>query len=147
MRITPEQARDRFDADDMMAGIPVDLRDPKGRNGTKRVPTFTATIYVGLRVHYTGTLHSVGEIEDFLRSYCNEKGACVTVTPTKYIYTDGEEPGAAIGLINYPRFPSSVPALKSQALFIAEGLMVLLEQGKVSVVFPDETVMLESFPG
>jgi len=114
---------------------------------SKQVPTFTATIYVGLRVHYTETIHSLAKVEQFLRNYCDTTGFCVTVTPTKYIYKNGEEPGAAIGIINYPRFPSSPVMLKERALFIAEKLLALLEQGKVSVVFPDETVRLEALDG
>lgn len=112
---------------------------------SKQVPSFAATIYVGLRVHYTDRIHALAEVEEFLRTYCNETGFCVTVTSMKYIYKNGEEPGAAIGIINYPRFPSNPATLKERALFIAEKLMALLEQGKVSVVFPDETIMLESF--
>lgn len=42
---------------------------------------------------------------EICRAYCDEVGYCVTVTPTSYVYTGGEESGFIVGLINYPRFP------------------------------------------
>jgi hypothetical protein len=44
---------------------------------------------------------------DYARQYCDEHGLCVTVTPTIYVYTGGQEVGLAVGLINYPRFRST----------------------------------------
>lgn len=38
------------------------------------------------------------------RKHCHGEGACFTVTPSKFIYTGGEEDGFAIGLVNYPGF-------------------------------------------
>ena len=116
----------------------------------KEAETFTATIYVGLRVRYTGVVFGLDVIRDWLQSYCKEKGFCVTVSPTEYIYTHGpasgcvgREPGCAVGLINYPRFPSDAGALRQHAISIGRGLLELCQQGKVSIVFPDTTVMLE----
>ena len=69
-------------------------------------------------------------------------GLCVSVTPTEFIYSNGSEPGFIVGLINYPRFPDHVPSIRGKALHIAEELRVLMQQLKVTVVFPDETVMV-----
>jgi hypothetical protein len=109
----------------------------------KTVPTYTATIYVGTREHDTGFIRSVEMARRFLQEHVNSVGLCVTLTPTEFIYTNGGEPGFAVGLINYPRFPADPTAIRGKALAIAEGLRALFNQWKVSVVFPDETVMLE----
>jgi Fe-S-cluster-containing hydrogenase component 2 len=112
----------------------------------KSVPTFTATIYVGFRVGRTNepakAIHSIDEARDVAQAYCDEVGLCVTVTPTTFVYTLGSEPGVIVGLMNYPRFPSEPAAIRAHALALAERLRVRLEQFRVSVVFPNETVML-----
>lgn len=108
----------------------------------KTVPTFTATIYVGFRERDTGILHDLAECEAVCQRFVDLNGWCVTVTPTRFIYSHGHEPGAAIGVINYPRFPNEFEAIRERALALAERLQEALGQMRVSVVFPDETVML-----
>lgn len=59
---------------------------------------------------YACNLYLSGPIEvakQIIRKECYEIGLCVTITPTTYIYTGGEEIGYVVGLINYPRFPST----------------------------------------
>ena len=109
---------------------------------TSQVKTFTATIYVGSRVGYGDELFSLSYIEDWLQRYCDSESLGVSITPTKFIYSDGNEPGYIVGLINYPRFPSEKEELRTRALEIAEDLRVLMGQIRVTVVFPDDTVML-----
>jgi len=109
-----------------------------------KVNTYTATIYVGLKNRDTGVIHDIGLIEGICQKYCDEIGLCVTVTPTKFIYKDGNEPGAAIGLINYPRFPDEPENIKDKALNLAKLLMIACQQYKVSVLFPDKTEMLSN---
>jgi hypothetical protein len=109
---------------------------------TKTVPTFTATIYVGLKERSTGQLVCVNGREK-IQEYVNSVGLCVTYTHTEFFYTGGKEPGIIVGLINYPRFPSSPELIKAHALAIAEMLLKECKQLKVSVVMPDETIMLE----
>ena len=86
---------------------------------TKSVETITANIYLGLRESYTDRIHSLEEVKDFLQEYVNRVSLCVTVSPTTFIYKDGREDGVVIGLINYPRFPTTREALKKQAEEIA----------------------------
>ncbi len=105
--------------------------------------TFTANIYVGLRHGYSGELSSVNEARQWLQNYCNEVKLGVTLTPTEFIYVDGGEPGVIIGLIQYPRFPKPVEEIKGNALAIANGLMKLCHQERISIVFSDETIMVE----
>ena len=82
----------------------------------------------------------VAEIEQICREYCM-KGSCVTVTPTKYIYTMGEEVGAEIGLINYPRFPKDNPKLTllHEAVELGEEICAKTFQGSFTVMTPDNT--------
>ena len=106
--------------------------------------TYTARIYVGFRERYTDTIHSVQEVRDWLQEYCDVVGFCVTIEQTEFIYKNGSEPGCVVGIINYPRFPETFLALRGKAVYIAEHLRELCNQGKVSIVFPDETVMIEA---
>lgn len=111
------------------------------------VTTFIATIYVGTRVGRTAEpnarVHSVNEIRDVCQCYCDKVGLCVSVAPTTFIYTHGREDGAAVGLINYPRFPSTPEAITAHALRLAELLKSATEQLGVSVVLPDRTIFLD----
>lgn len=106
------------------------------------VPTYTAHIYVGRRVHYSGEVLPLTIAQDTIQSYCNEISLCVTLTETEFIYKDGGEPGFIVGLINYPRFPSTERELQDKALALAECLLNAYQQFRVTVVFPDDTVML-----
>lgn len=122
----------------------------------KTVPTFTATIYVGLKVtknrlpqpenwdfeSEVNYSHQISDVEYFCREYCDKVGLCVTVTATKFVYKNGMEDGAIVGLINYPRFPKEPHEIKEQALELAGILLEKMEQYKVTIVFPDETVMI-----
>jgi hypothetical protein len=108
----------------------------------KTVKTFTATIYVGSKVREIGEIIPLTKATEWLQSYVDRVGLCVTCTPTEFIYSNGSEPGLIVGLINYPRFPSHSALIAKQALEIAEELRVIMQQQKVSVVFPTETVTL-----
>jgi hypothetical protein len=73
------------------------------------------------------------------REHCFSAGLCVTVEPVTYIYTGGEENGVRVGLINYPRFPSTHDELLNKARELAEKLMHRLCQQSFSVVGPHRT--------
>jgi hypothetical protein len=74
-----------------------------------------------------------------VRNYCDQFGFCVTVTPTNYVYTGGEEDGVIVGLINYPRFPKTSEELRERAITIAKQLLEDLEQQSFSIQGPDRT--------
>lgn len=109
-----------------------------------KVENFSAQIYVGLQVHDRSELFSVSAVEQICQDYCDSHGFCVTVTPTKYIYKDGWEQGAIVGVINYPRFPSTKDELKKNCFELATELMLRLKQYRVTIDFKDETVMLSN---
>lgn len=67
------------------------------------------------------------------RKYCDEVGLCVTVTPTDYIYTGGQEQGVIIGLINYGRFPASTETILKHAVDLGHLLMEDMNQQSFTV--------------
>lgn len=78
---------------------------------------------------------------EICRAYCDEIGLCVTVTPTTYVYTGGEEAGV-VGLINYPRFPSTPPEIFAKAEALALRLIDGLGQESASIQSPLLTVWI-----
>lgn len=92
---------------------------------------------------YPISIFMAGDINaaiDYVRQYCDENGLCVTVTPTSYIYTNGQESGFIIGLINYPRFPSDPAELWATAECVGTYLRERLYQDSYSIQAPDRTV-------
>ena len=71
---------------------------------------------------------------------------CVTVTPTTYVYTGGEEDGMIVGLINYPRFPASPDNLWERAEDIGDALRTALGQQSYTIQAPDKTVWFSHRP-
>ena len=97
----------------------------------KKCPTYWAKIYIA------GPL---AQIEQICRRYVMD-GCCVTVTPTNYIYTMGEETGVEIGMINYPRFPSANPEIEllEQATDLGDQICSECFQGSFTVMTPVDT--------
>jgi len=110
---------------------------------SKSVKTITARIYLGLREGYTDTVHSLDDVKSFLQDYVNRIGLCVTITPTTFIYKDGGEDGAVIGLINYPRFPTIKRKLEKTAEEIAQLCKDKFRQNRISIEYQNQTIMLE----
>jgi Fe-S-cluster-containing hydrogenase component 2 len=103
----------------------------------KTVPTYAVSIYMA------------GDIETakrLLRQECYECGLCVTVDPTTYIYTGGEEQGFVVGMVNYPRFPSDRESIWSRAKSIAEKLIGSCCQWSALLVAPDKTEWMTCRP-
>lgn len=93
-----------------------------------------------VKIHIGG---DVATIENACRKFCLS-GLCVTVTPTKYIYTGGAESGACVGLINYARFPSELEAINAKAEELAKYLMSECCQRSCSIITPLETFYMEN---
>lgn len=68
------------------------------------------------------------------------EGLCVTVTETIFIYTGGEEFGAEIGLLNYPRFPVTEEELFKTAYALAELCRAEAKQNSFLMVTPEKTI-------
>ena len=71
------------------------------------------------------------------RHFCDKEGLCVTVTPTSYVYTGGEEAGFIVESINYPRFPKQVGLIYAAAHELAEMLRAGLMQQSYTIQTPD----------
>jgi hypothetical protein len=108
-----------------------------------KVKTYTATIYVGRKLH-GGTVQPLSWGRKICQAYVDAVGLCVTFASTDFLYTNGKEPGFVVGLINYPRFPSSPNIIRGHALELAAQLLKTYTQYKVTVVFPDSTIMLSN---
>ena len=116
-----------------------------------REKTFTAEIYVGAYDTEENFTRPVAEIKEACQFFVQDEGLCVNVRETWYAYGDGEgeggnESGAVVELIHYPRFPRSQPeeSITVQALNLAEILMERMNQKRVSVVCSDETYTLKN---
>lgn len=88
------------------------------------------------RIHIAGPIETAKQI---IRRECMRKGLCVTITPTSYIYTGGEEVGYVVELINYPRFPSQTADISERARALALMLRDETFQHSVLVQEPSNT--------
>jgi ferredoxin len=103
----------------------------------EQAPTYWARIYIA------GDLATIKQV---CREHCMAVGLCVTVDPTTYVYTGGEEAGAVVGLINYPRFPASPEEIFLKARELGEKIMERCCQHSFSIMAPDETVWFSRRP-
>jgi hypothetical protein len=71
--------------------------------------------------------------EQVIREECL-KGLCVTIEPTKFIYTGGEEQGYVVGLINYPRFPTTELEIETKATELGLKLLERTHQHSVLIM-------------
>lgn len=100
-------------------------------------------------VTYTISVYMAGDIEQakqVLRGHCYRRGLCVTVTPTHFIYTGGEETGYIVGFVNYPRFPCAPADLWERAREIVHDLLVVGNQRSALFVAPDRTEWISENP-
>ena len=107
-------------------------------SGTARFvesPTFTVRLYMS---------GSLDVAQQYLRQECLREGLCVTIEPTRFIYTGGEETGFVVGLLNYPRFPTTESVLIDRAKVIALGLLSVTFQTSVLIVAREVTTWVTS---
>lgn len=110
----------------------------------KKIKTYICNIFLGLKEGYNGIIHSIDDVENVLQVYCDLHGFAFTITPTKFIYTNGNEQGCIVGIINYPRFPNTEEKLKEISLEMGQILLERFKQQRLSIVCSDETIMLEA---
>lgn len=100
------------------------------------VPPHTATAEAfRVRIYLSGPQ---AVIEQECRAECLREGLCVTVEPTRFIYTGGEETGCVVGLLSYPRFPTTKDSLRKRAEALALRLLAATHQHSVLVVSDEE---------
>ncbi len=98
---------------------------------------YTTEPAFSIQIYMAGDLFA---IEQACRSYCMEKGFCVTVTPTKFIYTGGEETGVCVGIVNYPRFPATEGELIEHAKALTEKLITAAFQWTALIVTSRQSI-------
>lgn len=92
-----------------------------------------------VRIYLSGPIEVAKQL---LRAECLRTGLCITIEPSTFIYTGGEERGYVVGLVNYPRFPTTPCELNARALHIAEMLLTGTHQLSALVMTPTETTWL-----
>lgn len=92
-----------------------------------------------VRIYIAGDL---ARIEEVCREYC-EKGGCVNVSATNYIYTYGEQSGAVVEFINYPRFPEHPAKIWYKAIWLAKGIAERCHQKSWTIMAPDRSAYYE----
>jgi hypothetical protein len=100
---------------------------------TKTVETFWA------RINMSGPIDIAKQT---IRVACLQKGLCVTVQPTTFIYTGGEEVGFTVGLLNYSRFPTTSEELTARALDLMQRLLEATCQHSGLLMTPEETIWI-----
>lgn len=108
------------------------------------VKTFKSEIYVGFREQYTDKYHTYEELIDICKEYCDEVGLCVSIEKIDYVYTDGNESGAKVTLINYPRFPKEDKEIILTSSVLGNIIMKRFKQYRITIISGDKTVMLEN---
>jgi hypothetical protein len=91
---------------------------------------------------HTVRLYLSGPIEvakQAIRADTLHAGLCVTIEPTTFIYTGGEEAGYVVGLLNYPRFPCEPQALEDRARDLMHKLLAATHQQSALMVTPERT--------
>jgi len=96
-----------------------------------------SSVTTGVKIYIAG---NYADAQRVCREFCFKYGACVTVTPTEYVYTGGQEAGVIVGFINYPRFPKSLDEIQDQAQELAKELCHQLYQKSYTIEGPNETV-------
>ena len=83
---------------------------------------------------------------DMIDQCCREfvlDGLCVNVTKTQYIFTHGEQQGATIELINYPKYPDTSENLWDKAIELADFILDNTHQGSYTVMDAEKAVSFD----
>ena len=114
-----------------------------------RLPTYRVEICTGLAPGYTGSSAVILELQRFTAlsvcyNYCQQAKMGLMVFDTSFMYPGGQEAGLVISIANYPRYPTENSTVLQHALAIAEELMRVLDQERLTVVeIPGETFLVE----
>ena len=97
------------------------------------LPTYQIKIYL------SGPIEVAKQI---IREHLMDRPLCVTIEPTTFIYTGGEESGYVVGLLNYPRFPTAPNELAVRAGILANLLLERTFQRSALLVTPEQTTWI-----
>ena len=91
---------------------------------------------------YWVKIYLAGPIEvakQYIRKKAAKHGMCVTIEPTTYIYSGGEEAGYVVGYINYPRFEKVPNEIWDEAFALAHELKDETGQKSFTMMASDTT--------
>ena len=94
------------------------------------LPTYQIKIYL------SGPIEAAKQI---IREHLLDRPLCVTIEPTTFMYTGGEEAGYVVGLLAYPRFPAAPNELAVRADVLANLLLDRTFQKSALIVTPERT--------
>lgn len=97
------------------------------------LPTYQIKIYLS---------GPIEEAKQIIRKHLMERPLCVTIEPTTFLYTGGEEAGYVVGLLNYPRFPTAPNELAVRAGILANLLLERTFQRSALLVTPEQTTWI-----
>ena len=87
-----------------------------------------------IRLYLSGPIEVAKQV---IREHVLDEPLCVTIEPTTFIYTGGEEQGYVVGLLNYPRFSTAPNELNVRAKDLAELLLDRTFQHSALIVTPE----------
>lgn len=103
--------------------------------------SYNVQIWVGLKDGYSNTIQDIEKVRGIVDTHVID-GDCVSITSTEFRYTNGFEPGVVIGYIQYPRFFRDQETIKQRALKLAKLLLYGLNQYRITITTPKESIML-----
>jgi len=108
--------------------------------------TYESKIFIGGREGYNGNFFSKEQVINLISKYQSENPECevgaVSIFDTTYLFQNYCEHGYMIYSINYPRFTRTDKEIDKFSVGLARFLKDELKQNRVSIVFPDKTIML-----
>ena len=117
----------------------------------KTTVSHNVTIYIGSKEGSSNRSFSERELIEKIKKFnaaykleTKEREITVRINKNRYVCSYYSEKGFEISVINYPRFPRPVDVLDNFMMELASYLLVELKQHRISVSFPDRTIMLES---
>ena len=114
----------------------------------RKANTFEARLYIGSVQGYHGTPFTFEELKEEVGNLQSEspKEEMITVriAPTNFVCGNYSEAGWEVADINYPRFPKAEALITLFMMELAKRLLVCFNQNRISIIFPNETIMFES---
>lgn len=89
-----------------------------------------------VRIYIAGPIEVAKQV---IRKQAKQQGMCVTIDPTDYIYSGGEEAGYVVQFISYPKFPKSQSDIWADALALANLLKDETGQDSYTMMDPLRT--------
>lgn len=94
-----------------------------------------------VKIYLSGPIEVAKQV---IREHLLTHPLCVTIEPTTFIYTGGEESGYVVGLLNYPRFPTAPNELSVRGGILANLLLERTFQRSALLVTPEQTSLIQA---